>query len=171
MVKKKNNGFSSHKHKNLPTLINRLLLFSIIDQNCIKQIHEKVFHLYNRIKRAHGNVENVLESIIIWGKVPLYQRKECSTNSLLDIDDRTVQCKNRTSEVNNSTKLIEYMMEENYRLLFDLPLLERKKEFGKNRFRKTIIRQFGKHQGKDKIQRTPTVVSNHIFLQFYNIKL
>lgn len=63
----------------------------------------------------------------------------------------------RNEEVNNSKKLIEYTMEENYRLLFDLPLLSRKKEFGKDRLRNTIIRQFGKHQAME-LKRLPNVV-------------
>lgn len=129
------------------------------DQECIKQIYEKITHLYDRIVKAHENVDNVLESIAIWGKEPLYQRKENnSSNSLLDIDDRVATCKNRSYEVSTSKKLIEYTMEENYRLLFDLPRLVRQKECGKNRLKKTIIRQFGRHQATDKIRRMSSLV-------------
>lgn len=129
------------------------------DQKCIKQIYEKITHLYDRIVKAHENVDNVLESIAIWGKEPLYQRKENnSSNSLLDIDDRVATCKNRSYEVGTSKKLIEYTMEENYRLLFDLPRLVRQKECGKNRLKKTIIRQFGRHKATDKIRRMSSLV-------------
>lgn len=100
----------------------------------------------------------MLESIRIWSKVPLYQRREGNATSLLDIDDRSLKCKMRCIEVNHSKKLIEYTMEENYRLLFGLPSLERKKEFGKDRLRNTIIRKFGRHHAKNKIERMPSVV-------------
>lgn len=108
----------------------------------------------------------MLESIKIWSKEPLYQRREEHSNSLLDIDERIMKCKNRLAEVNNSKKLIEYTMEENYRLLFDLPLLEHKKEFGKDRLRNTIIRKFGKHQAKKKIERLPSLVRAYTLLKY-----
>lgn len=108
----------------------------------------------------------MLESIRIWGHLPLYQRRESNATSLLDIDDRSIKFKSRCIEVNNSKKLIEYTMEENYRLLFDLPLLERKKEVGKDRLRNTIMRKFGRHQAKDKIERSPSVVSLSSFVRF-----
>lgn len=131
------------------------------DQHRVHAIYEKLSRLYSRIIKSHENIDNVLESIRIWGHVPLYQRRESNATSLLDIDDRSIKFKSRCIEVNNSKKLIEYTMEENYRLLFDLPLLERKKEFGKDRLRNTIMRKFGRPQAKDKIERSPSVVSFH----------
>lgn len=96
---------------------------------------------------------------MIWGNVPLYQRKEInSMDSLLDIDDRQAKCKSRSYEVGTSKKLIEYTMEENYRLLFDLPRLVRGKECGRNRLKNTIIRQFGRQQAADKVRRLSSLV-------------
>lgn len=134
--------------------------FGCQDHECIKEIGEKITYLFDRIVKAHENVDNVMESIAIWGNVPLYQRKDAtSTNSLLDIDDRSAICKNRSYEVGTSRKLIEYTMEENYRLLFDLPRLVRQpKGCGKNRLKKTIIRQFGRHQATDKVRRMSSLV-------------
>lgn len=136
--------------------------FGCEDQERIKEIYEKITYLYDRIVKAHENVENVLESIMIWGNVPLYQRKDInSTNSLLDIDERSVKCRNRSYEVGVSKKLIEYTMEENYRLLFDLPRLVRQPAGGgKNRLKKTIMRQFGRHQATDKIRRMSSLVGS-----------
>lgn len=129
------------------------------DRLRVQSTYEKLSRLYNRLIKSHENIDNVLESIRIWGHVPLYQRRESNSASLLDIDDRSMKFKTRCIEVNNSKKLIEYAMEENYRLLFDLPLFERKKEFGKDRLRNTIMRKFGRHQAKDKFERSPSVVS------------
>lgn len=129
------------------------------DRASITQIHEKITYLYDRIVKAHENVGNMLESIGIWGNVPLYQRKDSnSSNSLLDIDERIAKCKNRSYEVGTSRKLIEYTMEENYRLLFDLPRLTRHKQCGRNRLKKTIIQQFGRHHATDKIRRMSSLV-------------
>lgn len=139
------------------------------DQNCVKTIYEKLSRLYNRIIKSHENLNNMIESIRIWGKVPLYQRREGNVTSLLDIDDRSLKCKTRCAEVSNSKKLIEYTMEENFRLLYGLPSLERKKEFGKDRLRNTIIRKFGRHQTKEKIERLPSVVRH--FINIYWTKI
>lgn len=133
------------------------------DQNRVRTIYEKLSGLYHRIIKTHENINNMLESIRIWGKVPLYQRREGNATSLLDIDDRSLKYRTRCVEVNNSKKLIDYTMEENYRLLFGMPLLERKKEFGKDRLRNTIIRKFGRHQAKDKFERMPSVVRFRLF--------
>lgn len=154
-------------------------VYSNSDQNYVKMIYEKLSRLYHRIIKTHENINNLLESIRIWGKVPLYQRREGNATSLLDIDDRSLKCKTRCVEVSNSKKLIEFTMEENYRLLFGLPSLERKKEFGKDRLRNTIIRKFGRHQAKDKFERMPSVVRHIFFLliskfiepNFYHISI
>lgn len=129
-----------------------------LDRNCVKTIYEKLSRLYNRIIKTRENIDKMLESIRIWGKVPLYQRREGNATSLLDIDDRSLKCRTRCIEVTNSMKLIQFTMDENYRLLFGLPSLERKREFGMDRLRNTIIRKFGRHQAKDKIERLPSVV-------------
>lgn len=120
-------------------------------------LYETLSNLYHRIIKTHENIANMLDSIRIWGKVPLYQRREGNATSLLDIDERSLKCKTRCVEVNNSKKLIEYTMEENYRLLFGLQSLEKKREFGMDRLRNTIKRKFGR-QAKDKIERFPSVV-------------
>lgn len=131
---------------------------NLTDQNCVKMIYEKLSHLYNRIIKTHENINNMLDSIRIWAKVPFCKRQEGTATTLLDIDDRSLKCSTQCGEVNNSKKLIEYTMEENYRLLFGLPSLERKREFGKDRFRNTIIRKFGRHRAKEKIERLPSMV-------------
>lgn len=128
------------------------------DQNCVKTIYEKLSHLYNRIIKAHENTNNMLDSIRIWAKIPFHQGPESNATSLLDIDDRSLKCNAQCVEVSNSKKLIEYTMEENYRLLFGEPSLERKREVGKDRFRNTIIRKFGRHRAKEKIERLPSMV-------------
>lgn len=138
------------------------------DQNRVRTLLTKLSRLYHRIIKTHENIDSMLESIRIWGKVPLYQCREGNATSLVDIDDRSLKCKTRCVEVNNSKKLIEYTMEENYRLLFGMPLLERKKEFGKDRLRNTIIQKFGRHQAKDKFGRMSSVVRYVFFLLLYH---
>lgn len=110
-----------------------------------------VTDLYGRIKKAQGNIQNVLDSIKVWANMPFYRRKEGSGYSLLDIDDRHNNCKNRAIEVNNSRKLIEYAMEENYRLFFNMPLLKQVNSTdanSKNRLKRTVFKQLERYPSK-----------------------
>lgn len=59
---------------------------------------------------------------------------------------------NRKFEVNASKKLINDVMDVNFRLLFNLPCPETRKEHGKLRLRETIIRQFGKQIATGKMK-------------------
>lgn len=138
---------------------NHVAHFLSTDDSIIKNLRDRIGQLYQRIARAHENVEAIVESIMIWGQVPLYQRRESSVNSLLDIEDRSSKQRNRSFEVKTSKKLIEQLMEENYRLLFDLSCPEPNKGHGKERLRKTIIRQLGRKQVADKMQRTLSLVT------------
>lgn len=142
------------------------LVCSFPDQSCVKIVYEKLSRLHDRIKKSHENINIALKSIQVWDIIPLHQRRDDNLTSILDAADselRALKCKDRYMEVDNSKKLIAYTMEENYRLLFDLPTLERKKEFGIDRLRNTIIRKFGRHQAKAKFERVPSLVSFKIF--------
>lgn len=132
----------------------------ILDADYVQSMYEKLYSLYTRIKKSQENIDIVLESIRVWDLTPSPHHI-----SILDTDGETrdLKCKNRDTEVNNSKKLIAFIVEENYRLLFGLPSLERKKEFGVDRLRSTIIRKFGRHQAKTKIERMPSVVIKNKF--------
>lgn len=141
--------------------LEKLAQFSaILDVDYVQVVHEKLYRLYTRIKKSQENIDIVLESIRVWDLTPTPHRREDNHMSVLDTDceTRDLKCKDRDTEVNNSKKLIAFIAEENYRLLFGLPSLERKKEFGIDRLRSTIIRKFGRHQAKAKIERMPSVV-------------
>lgn len=137
-----------------------LMCFVQPDQCNVQIAYEKLSRLHNRIKKTHENIDIILESIQVWDITPIQQRRDDSIGSILDVDNETraLKCKDRYNEVQNSKKLIAYTMEQNYRLLFDLPTLERQKEFGIDRLRSTIIRKFGRHQVKTKFERVPSLV-------------
>lgn len=134
----------------------------ISDADYVQAVHETLYNLYTRIKKSQDNIDIVLESIQVWDLTPLPppHRREDNHISVLDTDGETrdLKCKDRDTEVNNSKKLIAFIVEENYRLLFGLPSLERKKEFGTDRLRSTIIRKLGRHQAKAKMERMSSVV-------------
>lgn len=138
----------------------KLAQFSaILDADYVQVVHEKLHRLYTRITMSQENIDIVLESIQVWELTPTTHRsREDNRMSVLDTDCETRDLKCKDTEVNNSKKLIAFIAEENYRLLFGLPALERKKEFGIDRLRSTIIRKFGRHQAKAKIERMPSVV-------------
>lgn len=132
---------------------------------------DKLTNLYERIKRAKDNIQNVLDSIKVWANVPFYKRKEGSGQSLLDIDDRQNNCKNRAIEVNNSKKLIEYAMEENFRLFFNLPLLKQlnnTESNSKNRLKRTVFKQLERYPSKinKSLRLACVVLVNNLFCLF-----
>lgn len=113
-------------------------------------MYTKISHLYNRINKTQENIRNIINSINIWGNIPLYQRNVTHSKHLLDIDNRTDKCKLRSTEAINSKSLIQYTMEENYRLFFDFPIMQPPLQLPcKNRLKKTILRQLDRH-GKEK---------------------
>ena len=134
-----------------------LLIFGINSHNllsdevCIRKIHDKIARLHKRVTRTHENIENILKSIEIWGSQPMYQRKDNNAKALLNIEDRSLKFKRRTIEVINSKFLIEYAMEENYRLFNDLPLQRPMEEssVGKERLRKTVMRHLEMSSPRD----------------------
>lgn len=72
--------------------------------------------------KTQNNIKTILNNINSWGTVPLYQRKNGNAQLLLDIDNLTEQLNVRTSKIAETKDLICYVIEENYRLFFDLSL-------------------------------------------------
>lgn len=112
--------------------------------------YDKISNIYNRLIKTQENVQKLLNSINIWGNIPLYQRNTASPKALLDIENRSEKCKVRSIEAINSKTLSEYTMEENYRLFFNLPSIEPPKEIPcKNRLKKTILQQLDRQCGRE----------------------
>lgn len=159
-------SFQSIKLRNLLNFLQYIVyvcLCVILDADYVQVVHEKLYNLYTRIKKSQDNIDIVLDSIQVWDLTPSppHRREDNHVSHVLDTDGETrdLKCRDRDTEVNNSKKLIAFIVEENYRLLFGLPSLERRKEeFGIGRLRSTIIRKFGRHQAKATIERMSSVV-------------
>lgn len=131
----------------------------ITDRIHITKIFDKISHLFNRLIRTQENIRNILDSINIWGNIPLYKRNKMHPKCLLDIANRNDKCKLRSMEAINSKALINFTMDENYRLFFDLPSLQPPQQLpDKNRLRKTILRQLDRHAVKQKNNTQPTPI-------------
>lgn len=116
---------------------------SLTDLDFVKLLKTKVNDLYHRLSRVHDNIEKILYSITVWSHISFSWQIENNYKIALDINDRSLSPLNRSFEVNASKKLINDVMDTNFRLLFNLPCPETKKEQGKIRLRETIFRQFG----------------------------
>lgn len=103
----------------------------------------EIKNLYQRLSRAHDNIDKILYSITVWSHVSFTWHIENNYKITLDINERSLNTLNRSFEVNASKKLIIDVINTNFRLLFNLSCPETKKEQGKVRLRETIFRQFG----------------------------
>lgn len=126
----------------------------------VNELNEKISRLHQRLLKTQENLRNILDSINIWGNIPLYQRNETHPKRLLDIDNRAAKCKSRSMEAINSKELISFIMEENYRLFFNLPLLHpppQPQPTGKVRLKTTILRQLDRRMDQQKRVAAPMV--------------
>lgn len=88
----------------------------------VKYIYDNIQDLYKRILKTQQNVQKILKNIQSWGTVPLYQRKNGNVQQVLDTDNLKEQFLARTVKIADTKDLICYVIEENYRLFFDLSL-------------------------------------------------
>lgn len=92
------------------------------DPEYIDECYDMVKDYYERVLRAQANVQRILDSINSWGSVPLFQRKDGLTDTLLDIHAREVQLESRLRKCLVSKRMLErVVMDENYRLFFNVP--------------------------------------------------
>lgn len=128
----------------------RLIYFVVVilfaEPTHVLRIYDNVTQLYNRLVKSQANIANILDSINVWGNIPLYKRNEAHQKCLLNIDNRDFDCRLRAMEAINSKELIRSVMDENYCLFFDLPVLTPVHQpTDKNRLRKTILQQLDRH--------------------------
>ncbi|XP_038108194.1 dynein beta chain, ciliary isoform X2 [Culex quinquefasciatus] len=85
----------------------------------IDEFYNKLKNLHTRVMKAQNNILNIRDSIRSWGQVPMYQRKDASTDGLLDIEDRPGKVQRRLEGCFDTKKLIDVAMEQNFRYFFD----------------------------------------------------
>lgn len=80
----------------------------------MKQLHGRVVHAQRNVSEAIANIE-------VWNKVPLFERKEGKLDNLLYLEDRTERVQRRYELIEATSTTLGLLLEENYRLFFNLP--------------------------------------------------
>lgn len=92
------------------------------------ELYENTQNLYQHVRKAQENLKLLLQSIHEWGDVPYYVRKDFNSNALLHIAGRNTQVQQRVANILASRDLLLYVMDDNYRLFFNLPTKQNQSE-------------------------------------------
>lgn len=84
--------------------------------------------MYDRIKLAQTNIENILKAVRNWCNQPLYERKDGKKEQLLNMEDRTERIQKRTELVTTCSNNLQRILKENCILLLKMSLDEKPPE-------------------------------------------
>ena len=79
----------------------------------LKKLHSRVF-------RAQENIEKLLKTMYEWAMIPVLDRKDFKDENLLAIGERKDRFAKRYSEIEQAAEEIKRVLDENYKLFFDL---------------------------------------------------
>lgn len=99
-----------------------LATWSDYEQVYITDVHADIKNLHTRTMRAKKNVEVIIESLNLWGKKPMYTRHDGDPKNLMIPENFTAMIERRQLDCKHSKMLIDCIMDENFRLLFNLEL-------------------------------------------------
>lgn len=88
----------------------------------IDDLHEDLKNLNFRVIQTKTNLEKIIKSLRKWGTQPMYVRHENINTNLMWPEDFPAIIEKRRKFCLNSKELIDEMMDENFRLFFNLPL-------------------------------------------------
>jgi dynein heavy chain, axonemal len=110
-------------------LINNKLLIALetakwsdYDEVYIKDLHDDLQNLNERVLKAKENVDKIIKSLKSWGDRPMYKRHDSDPNNLMIPDEFNGFIFERQTDVLTTKQLIDEIVEENFRLFFNLPL-------------------------------------------------
>ena len=115
-------------------------MWSDYDQVYITDLHSDVKNLHSRVMQTKENVDKIVKSLKEWGNHPMYERHEGVSTNLMLPEDFPGMIEKRQMSCQKSKKLIDEMMDENFRLFFNLRLKPqlRKSETVKRSFMESI---------------------------------
>lgn len=93
-----------------------------IDDNYTLRLYERIKDLYDRVRKAETNKNDVFESVKSWGTHPLFHRKGMQPSALFNFDDRENVLWTRLKSCQKTTDLIRNVLQENFRLFFNTPI-------------------------------------------------
>lgn len=94
--------------------------WSNYDQVYIDDLHGDLRNLHNRVMKTKTNLDRVIKSVRKWGTQPMYTRHDHSNTNLMIPEDFEGMIVKRQNQCLESKKLIDEMMDENFRLFFNL---------------------------------------------------
>lgn len=96
--------------------------WSDYDQVYIVDLHNDLKNLHMRMMQAQTNVEKIISNINAWGSQPMFQRHEGVKTKLMMPEDFPGMIVRRQASCSETKQLIDEIMDENFRLFFNLRL-------------------------------------------------
>lgn len=96
--------------------------WSDYDQSYITDLHSDVKNLHSRVMQTKENVEKIVKSLKDWGSHPMYERHDSVNTNLMVPENFPGMIVKRQKNCQDSKKLIDEIMDENFRLFFNLRL-------------------------------------------------
>lgn len=103
-------------------------IWSDYEQGYIVDLHADLKNLHTRMMQAQKNVDKIVANLRAWGSQPMFQRYEGGLTNLMKPDDFPGMIIRRQSSCFESKQLIDEMMDENFRLFFNLRLKPQNKK-------------------------------------------
>lgn len=132
----------------LDLIDNKLLIaletakWSDYEEIYIKDLHGDLQNLNERVLKTKENINRIITSLRSWGDIPMYQRKNGQPNELMNVEGFADDIANRQSDVTKTKELILDIVDENFRLFFNLPLkkpkLKKRESSGRKSFLESI---------------------------------
>lgn len=92
------------------------------DEVYIIDVHSDLNSLQNRIMKAKANIEKLKANTKSWGNAPMFHRPEKGDSTLMNPDDFDIYITRRQNEIFETKSMLSEIVDENFRLLFNLPL-------------------------------------------------
>lgn len=92
------------------------------EQVYINDVHADLKNLNSCVLQAKDNVEMIVKSLKLWGTKPMYERHDNVSTGLMIPEDFPARIIRRQMDCQHSKKLIDDLVEENFRLYFNFPL-------------------------------------------------
>lgn len=110
-------------------LINNKLLIALetakwsdYEEVYIMDLHSDLQNLHERVLKAKENVNTIIKSLKSWGDHPMYMRQDGDPHALMYPDKFDDFIVTRQEDVLRTKRLIDDIVDENFRLFFNLPL-------------------------------------------------
>lgn len=94
--------------------------WSDYDQSYIYDLHGDLKNFHARTMQTKANVDSIVKHLKQWGSQPMYTRHDGVSNNLMMVEDFPAMILRRQMDCLESKKLIDLVMDANFRLFFNL---------------------------------------------------